>query len=230
MSEMTHKRLQTGLPTHQAMSHRTVFITVLVGMLVLGFGAGQWIQPADGIPDLPGVHVYQPAQPLTAFQLQDHEGGELTPEVMKGRWWFVFFGYTHCPDVCPSTLIQLAEVDSAIERTKAASSLRKYLFISVDPARDDGPQLASYISSFGQPFVGATGDPSRISGLEDQLDAYHRLGTKDASGHYEVQHSSYAYLIDPEGRLTARFEPPFDPINAAMVFSSLQTRPAGGQG
>lgn len=231
MAELTHKRLQHSVTARPRMAAGGRLLLVLASMIVLGFVAGRWLMaPSSGMDALPGIHFYQPAPALSAFRLHDPAGRAVTPADLRGRWWFVFFGYTSCPDVCASSMIQLSEVDKAIGLTGATASPRRYLFVSVDPARDDGPQLAQYVRHFGSQFRAATGSAEQLAELERQLDAYHRLGASDSNGHYEVQHSSYAYLIDPQGRLSARLEPPFDPLMAASAFQRLQPPAAGGEG
>lgn len=192
----------------------------------VAYEATRWFSAtgAQAVPGAQGVALYQPAVGLVPFDLRDHRGAVLTPAELKGRWWFLFFGYTHCPDVCASTMLQFAAVDRAIGLTDAPGDAHRFLFVSVDPQRDDAERLASYVSHFGSAFVGATGEPAQLAGLEEQLDVYHRYGKPSADGHYLVQHSSYAYLVDPEGRLSARLEPPFDPLVVARLYADLAAR------
>lgn len=218
---MTH---QSHSPALNTPAGRPSLRLMVVGALLLAgvvYEASLWLSATDRTEGPEGVLLYQPATALNAFDLRDHRGAALTPAELKGHWWFVFFGYTHCPDVCASTMLQLAAVDQAIGRFHAAGDNHRFLFVSVDPQRDDAERLANYVSHFGSAFVGATGEPSQLAALERQLDAYHRFDRPNAQGSYTVQHSSYAYLVDPEGRLSARIEPPFDPLVVARLYADL---------
>lgn len=178
--------------------------------------------------NLPGVALYRNSTPLGGFMLHDQHGRALDAQALQGRWWFLVFGYTHCPDVCASNMLQLAAVNQAIGRTPGIDTHPGYLFVSVDPARDGNTELSAYVEHFGKDFAGATGEPTQIAVLEHQVDAYHQLGKPDSRGYYLVKHSSYAYLIDPEGYLSARFEPPYNPLTVARVFGQLTQRRAQG--
>lgn len=208
-------------------------LPLLAGVVLLlagaAFGAVRWLADDGGSDVPPGVHLYQPTTVLMDFKLHDHTGLAMTPERLKGRWWFLFFGYTSCPDVCASSMLQLSAVNRAIGLNELNGAKPGFLFVSVDPKRDDIARLTGYVSHFGPAFVGATGEADQIAVLERQLDAFHRYGKPNAEGYYTVKHSSYAYLVDPQGRVSARFEPPFDPIAVARVYADL-AQPGGGHG
>ena len=195
-------------------------VSLLAYLVVSRFTAQDPANPLQ----LRGLKLYQPGVEITGVQLQDQHGQLLTAQSLQGRWWFVFFGYTHCPDVCATTLLQLAAVDRAITSVTTSGKPPGYLFVSVDPARDGREQLDAYVSFFGADFTGATAVPGNIRLLEQQFDAYHQLEPADANGNYRVTHSNFAYLLDPAGHLTARFEPPFDPIAVTRVFTALRAR------
>ncbi len=147
---------------------------------------------------------------IQAHKLIDHNNIELTQDRFTGQWSFVFFGFTNCPDVCPATLMQLTQVKKAIEKDPRLKIKPVYFFVSVDPERDGYEHLADYIRYFDSSFVGLTGNISDITRFEKQFDAYHRYDKKNSSGFYTVQHSSEVFLINPDGKLIAKFAPPMD--------------------
>jgi protein SCO1/2 len=131
------------------------------------------------------------------FQLTDQNGQPRTERLLKGKWTAVFFGYTFCPDVCPTTLQSLADAQGRLGQK--ASDLQ-VVFITVDPGRDTPQQLKTYLSSqaFPKGTIGLTGAPDQIAAAAK---AYKVFYQKQGSGRdYELQHSSAIYLMDPKGR------------------------------
>jgi protein SCO1/2 len=130
------------------------------------------------------------------FHLTDQDGRPRDQSMLKGKWSAVFFGYTYCPDVCPTTLQTLAE---AQDRLGPKAGKFQVVFISVDPERDTPAQLRTYLSSpaFPKGAVGLTGTSAQVA---DVAKAYHAFYQKQGSGSgYEVQHGSTVYLMDPKG-------------------------------
>jgi len=131
------------------------------------------------------------------FSLVDQNGRKVTDADVAGRPYLVFFGFTHCPDVCPTTLFQLSEVLKALG--DKADRLR-VLFITVDPERDTPESLKDYLSSFDPRIVGLTGSQADIDAAVRTFRAYARkVPTKD--GDYTMEHSAFVYLMDGKHRL-----------------------------
>ena len=133
------------------------------------------------------------------FKLVDQYGRTQDQSILKGKWSAVFFGYTFCPDVCPTTLQTLAE---AQDRLGPKADKFQVVFISVDPERDTPAQLKTYLSSpaFPKGAIGLTGTDAQIA---EVAKAYHAFYQKQGSGqNYEVQHGSAVYLMDPKGRFS----------------------------
>ena len=131
------------------------------------------------------------------FTLVDHNGRTVTEKDFAGRPHLVFFGFTHCPDVCPTTLFQLSEVLGA---TGEKGRDLRVLFITVDPERDTPEAMKSYISSFDERIVGLTGDPASVDAAVKTFRAYaKKVPTND--GDYTMEHSSAVYLMGADGRL-----------------------------
>lgn len=163
----------------------------------------------------------QPPRPLQAFELTDHQGVKFDLERLRGHWSFLFFGYTHCPDICPTTLSTLNTVARNIDSLPSSPPTPQYIFVSIDPERDTPEQLAKFVPYFNPSFLGVTGTQSAIDAFTQQLSVVHLKVETDRSDGYLMDHSAALLLIDPQGRLHALMSPPFDPSNMADDFQKL---------
>jgi protein SCO1/2 len=135
------------------------------------------------------------------FRLEDQTGAAITDQTMKGRPYLVFFGYTHCPDVCPTTLFEISEVLKALGKDADRTGA---LFITVDPERDTPAMLKDYLSNFDPHLRGLTGDPAAVAAA---LKAYRVYAKKVplGDGDYTMDHTAVVYLMDKDGRFVAPF-------------------------
>jgi protein SCO1 len=129
------------------------------------------------------------------FSLTDTHGRTVTNADFRGKWQLIYFGYTFCPDVCPTTL---AEITSAIAALGPRGREVQPIFITLDPARDSAKVLGAYLKAFDPRFVGLRGDPETTQELAQQFHAYFRLRGL-GNGEYTVDHSSFIYVFDPKG-------------------------------
>lgn len=147
------------------------------------------------------------------FQLIGAEGKTVTDADFRGHPFLVYFGYTHCPDVCPTTLAQVSEV---LQRLPGQPI--KLLFITVDPERDTAKIMADYVSSFDPRFVGLSGNLDQIAAIEKEYRVYSRKApSKD--GDYTMDHSSIVYLMDANGAFVEAFNLDRKPDEAAKELS-----------
>jgi protein SCO1/2 len=130
---------------------------------------------------------------------------------MKGRPFLVFFGYTHCPDICPTTLFDLSEVLRALGKDADKTSA---LFITIDPERDTPAVMKDYLSSFDPHLVGVTGDPKAIDAAEKAYRVYAKK-VPGENGEYSMDHTALVYLMDKQGRFVAPFKLDRKPEQAA---------------
>src|ERR1044071_2886765 len=131
------------------------------------------------------------------FRLIDQDGNNVDQSTLKGKWSAVFFGYTHCPDVCPTTLFELGQVEPMLGEGRARFQT---VFITVDPQRDPPAQMKAYVANpaFPKQILGLTGSPAQV---ETAAKAYHAYYRKTGAGDdYEVSHAAYTYLMNPKGR------------------------------
>jgi protein SCO1 len=128
------------------------------------------------------------------FALEDGSGKTITDQTLRGRPFLVYFGYTHCPDVCPTELARISDVLAAMG-DKAVPAL----FITVDPARDTPKVMQDYASSFGPHVIGLSGSPQAIGAAEKAYRVFARKGKEESDGSYSMDHSSIVYLMDKTG-------------------------------
>jgi len=137
-----------------------------------------------------------------SFRLTDGDGRTVTQDSFPGKWMLVYFGYTHCPDACPTALGDIANALDLLppaERTKVVP-----VFITVDPERDTPAVMKDYVSGFGATFVALSGNAEAIAQAEKTYRVYAaRHPTED--GDYEMDHSSMIYVMNPQNRLVALF-------------------------
>ena len=136
------------------------------------------------------------------FELTDQDGMIRTEKDFRGKYMLVFFGYTYCPDVCPTTLAVMSE---ALKMMGQRGDKIAPVFITVDPKRDTPEKLKSYLDSFGPQFVGLTGSNADIANVAKEYRVYYREQSPDQKGDYAVDHSGVVYLMDPNGKFVANY-------------------------
>jgi len=136
------------------------------------------------------------------FQLEDQNGRPVTDQDMKGRPFLVFFGYTHCPDICPTTLFDISQV---LQKLGPDADRTGALFITVDPERDTPAVLKDYLSNFDPHLRGLTGDPSAVNSALRAYRVYAKKVPLDQGGDYSMDHTAVVYLMDKDGRFVAPF-------------------------
>jgi protein SCO1/2 len=177
--------------------------------LAAGYLVGRSPGPAPG-PALESATLFETPRPVPAFALTDQDGRPFGREQLAGRWTILFFGFTHCPDVCPSTLATLAAARRELADLPAGVQPRVVL-VSVDPKRDTVERLKPYVAFFDPSFAGVTGPAEAISTFTAQLGVAVRQGPRDASGNYTVDHTAALFLVDPDGTLVGIFSTPHTP-------------------
>lgn len=191
-------------------------------LAVLAAAAGFWVaQQSNSVPQLTsGTWLPQP-RPISAFSLTDESGQPFTLEDLKGQPTLVFFGFTHCPDVCPTTLAKLAQVvkESGVENLRV-------LLVTVDPERDRPEQLERYVHAFDPTFKGVTGTQEQIERLGREFGvAMARVDL--GGGDYTMDHSAVVFLLDAQARRVAIFTPPIEIQPIAADLRSVADRLEG---
>lgn len=189
-----------------------LFAALVLVAAVAGFLAATFLTPrvSNVLPENMSATVWPEPKPVPAFTLIDHKGQTFNRDRLLGHWNFLFFGYTHCPDVCPTTLALLNGVASKLADKPGSGSLPQFVFISVDPERDTPQRLAEYVPYFNQDFIGVTGDEAHLKGLTTPLGVMYMRAPEQTGTGYLVDHSASILLVDPEGRFHAVFSAPHD--------------------
>jgi len=166
--------------------------------------------------------LFPDPKPLTAFAFTDHDNRVFDLSRLKGKWSFLFFGYTHCPDICPTTLAVLARAHGNIVKSTVGAKDVQFVFISVDPNRDTSSKLRQYVTFFDTTFLGVTGDNAQLGNLAGQLGAAYELAITPGMDNYPVYHTAAVFLVDPRARYSAVFAPPLDAERISERFKVLR--------
>ena len=193
---------------------------MFAGAWLAGSGRGNMSQ-AILLPDRVMTLFHDP-KPLTAFALTDHKNRVFDLAGLKGKWSFLFFGFTHCPDICPTTLAILARARDNIAKSKVGAEDVQFVFISVDPNRDTAGKLGQYVAYFDTTFLGVTGNDAQIGNLARQLGAPYQVEFKLGMENYPVYHTTTVFLVDPRARYHAMFTPPLDAETISRRFKVLR--------
>lgn len=197
----------------------------LIPGLILGgllwFLYQQWQAPvAPSAPDIEHGTWLTPAQIVPEYSLLDHRGADFTPARLEGHWTFMFFGFTHCPDVCPTTMGLLNQVATQVQ--KEGLPAPQVVFVSVDPVRDTVEQLSRYVPYFNKDFIGVTGSMVEINRLTRNLGIVYAYDEpKEPGGAYEVDHSAAILLFNPAGHYTAMFGAPHSAAGLATDYARI---------
>ncbi len=209
------------------MFNRTT-LYILIAALAAGLGllAARHVfeqRAATPQPPLQAVRLFSPPRELPAFSLRQSDGTALVPGELKGHWTLVFLGFTHCPDVCPTTLAELAQAQKRWEALPEPVRPR-VLFVSVDPERDTPDRIGEYAHAFHRDTLAATAD---VPALENFAKSVGMVFAKvpapagaDAS-QYTIDHSATLAVLDPQGRWAGLIRPPFAPAAIAADLAAL---------
>ena len=193
---------------------------VWVLLAIVAAGGGVWVakRTSDQAPQLTsGTWLPQP-RPLPEFSLTAETGQPFTIQSLQGHPTLVFFGFTHCPDVCPTTLAKLNQVAKAANVPKL-----KVLLVSVDPQRDTPEQLQRYVHAFNPDFGAVTGDPKEIERVSKEFGVA-AVKVDLAGGDYTVDHSAHVFLLNGQGQRVALFTPPFEIESVAADLRNVADR------
>ena len=199
------------------MQSTKAFPLALAALSALAAGwwtATHWFAPER--PELQSGILLQEPRPLAAFALTDHAGAVFDNARLQGHWTLLFAGFTHCPDVCPTTLALMKQLHAQLA---AGGRAVQPLFLSVDPERDTPEQLRRYVEYFGPAITGVTGPAAEIDRVCASLGLAHGKVPGSKPEEYTVDHSAALVLLDPQGRIAGYFQPPhrLDTLAADLV-------------
>jgi protein SCO1/2 len=181
-----------------AVSRRTLVLGaggVVLGLALVGFGAYEATRVGSSPGGLAGGGIGGP------FRLEDGDGRVVTEATFRGSYVLLYFGYTFCPDVCPTTLTAVAD---ALDRLGSRADLIKPVFITVDPKRDTQAVVKQYAAAFSPRLIGLTGTPEEIAAVTKEFGVYYAAhAPKPGTTDYTVDHTSLLYLLDRDGKFIA---------------------------
>jgi len=189
------------------------FICVILGLFFHNF-LNPGLPGDDQLREL-GFFHYPEYRPLSAFVLRDNVGVRVDETIFEGRWTLVFFGFTYCPDICPTTMGVLARATSKMSDPPAV------ILVSVDPERDTASSMDAYVRSFSPTFRGLTGEFDQIVLLASQLNvAFGKVPGPDPDG-YLVDHSASIAVINPKGEFVGFIKAPHGELNIVTLMGHL---------
>lgn len=197
------------------MFNRTTLLVLAIALAAgLGLVAARLVFAPERAPDVPAtraVRLFSPARELPAFALRQSDGTQLVPGELKGHWTLVFLGFTHCPDVCPTTLAELSRAQKQWEALPEPVRPR-VLFVSVDPERDSPDRIGEYAHAFHRDTIAATADVPALERFTRSLSLVFAKVVPEGmpAEQYTIDHSATLAVLDPQGRMAGIVQPPLD--------------------
>jgi Uncharacterized protein SCO1/SenC/PrrC, involved in biogenesis of respiratory and photosynthetic systems len=191
----------------------TIILCVSFSLILLGAFMYRLTKPrilSDAEMREYGAMVLSTPRRFSDFSLVDHQGGDFTKAQLLGKWTLVFFGFTHCPDICPTTLATLNKVIAPMD--DAEKDKIQVVLLSVDPERDTTEKLAAYVPYFNKDFIGVTGNPFQILSLATQLNTvFNKVPLPNGSdgNDYTMDHSGNIVILNPKGDYHGFFQAAF---------------------
>jgi protein SCO1/2 len=190
---------QSSNPSPRGSSRFLLIAGILAGLAILGTGAVLAVVFQESPRGVAGTALASAIGGV--FELLDQNGKTVTDADLKGKWSLIYFGYTHCPDACPTAL---NDISIALSELGPKRDAVRPVFITVDPERDTPEALKAYVTSFDAPILALTGTPDQVAKAAKAYRVYYAKHP-EAGGNYSMDHSSVIYVMDPDGRFTASF-------------------------
>jgi protein SCO1/2 len=198
---------------------------LIIVSAVIALSIGVWFgfdsRKNEPVAEIQGF-ILPVSKTINEFNLTDNKNNSFNLQNLKNNWSLLFFGYTHCPDVCPTTLNTLKQVHNLMKQENIVAP--QMVFISVDPERDRPEILTEYVSYFNKDFVGVTGEISELEKLASNLGVYFKKAAGSSGDvnedDYLIDHTASFILTNPEGKVAAFIRPPHQPES---IFKDLKT-------
>ena len=203
---------------------KTVLVTVAAVALVIGVTVNKIMRPAplnQAQMAEAGVFLFDAPRQIPDIQLTSASGQEWGKTDLQGQWNLLFFGYTFCPDICPTTMAELRQLTQALPAENRERL--QVTMVSVDPHRDTPEQMSNYLQFFDASFAGATGEPTELARLAQALSiAYIEPDTSEEN--YLVDHSGQVVIVDPQGRYVGFIRPPLRPAELGQLLPRIMAQ------
>lgn len=198
-----------------------VFIGVVVGLFVYSVTRAPVLTDEQLLEQ--GIFILPRPREIAPFELTDHTGAPFTLDDLQGRWSFLFFGFTNCPDVCPTAMSVLAQAEQRLREIDPQAAERFHgVLVSVDPERDDEAALAAYVGAFSPRFTGVRGSREQVAELGLQLNvAFAKVPDGDS---YQVDHTANMVIVNPRGHYHGFIKMPHQADKIVAAFQTLSTQ------
>ena len=215
----------------QARSHSKLIVIILLSVVLLTafvayFGIVKKLPQHEEVK-IDGLVLAKP-KPMVDFQLTDNTGKPFNKDSLKGHWTMMFFGFTNCGMVCPTTMASLNSMYKTLQKEIPDSRLPSVVMVSVDPERDTVEKMNEYVTAFNPNFIGARAELPEITALEKEL---HLVAVKmqagDGKNQYTINHSAEIMVFNPAGELQAFMSYPHEPVKMVQDFKKILTIQAG---
>ena len=207
--------------------HKSLYyFAAAIAAVIVGLSIGYWALGRRPATSSASTLLLHPPKPLPAFGLETDTHSPFTIANLRGHWSLLYFGYSHCQDVCPATLADLGKMSALLVNLPAAVRPRTY-FISLDPKRDTPAVLAKYVHYFNKNFTGATGPVDQLLLVTRALGVAFSYEPREQSGNYSVEHSAVVFLINPKAQEQAIFTPPMIPSRMASDYRVIVSQYGG---
>ncbi len=208
---------------------RLLLVVISVVMLLLGLAtvllwnkyASRQLTEADLPPEL-AMNYLPDGKPVRGLQMTDHNNQPFTEARFQQHWSFLFFGFTNCPDVCPTTMLVMKQVWQKLPPVAPTEPKPQLIFVSVDPDRDSVAKLKDYVAFYHPEFIAVRGEHDKLDVLVKQLGALYGYEDGPDKNNYTVNHSAQLVLVDPQGNLRAVFSPPFVADELIKTFTHIR--------
>lgn len=199
-------------------------VVILLVSGIAGFLTYQQMNSTEVKQEFQSLLVFPKQKSFSGFELTDKNNKILDINTFSGHWTLLFFGFTNCPDVCPTTLSELQKTFKLLE-DKNLKQLPEVLFVSVDGQRDTPQILSEYIKFFNPKFNAATADDANILSITSQIGAAYHIGEHEEGNlNYNVDHTAAVFLISPEKKLYGLFRSPHDFLKISADLTQLISR------
>lgn len=201
--------------------NQSIGLAAVVGIVAIAAGMllSRALLDRTGGPTLAKATLLEPSRPLPPMTFVDDQGQPFGPDRLRGHWSILFFGFTSCPDICPTTLALLAQVEKQLADLPVEQRPRIVL-VSVDPRRDPPEQLAKYVKSFSPTFTGITAEQDAVHEFALQMGVPVAISPLPG-GSYTVDHSAAIFIVDPSGALRALSSTPHNVPLIAEDYRSI---------
>ena len=214
------------MKTYQSGKSNLLFIVIAISAIAVGFLAQLSNSPDDKAPEFEKTILLPQPKPLTMVPFKSHLDQPFNATDWQGRWSIVFYGFTNCPDVCPTTMQTLKQVKAELVATGVWQNFR-VIMVSVDPQRDTTERLAQYVPFFDAEFIGLRADTNSTAEFAKQMGILFISGEDSGDANYDVDHSASIILIDPDARYAGVMTAPHNAETMARDLQKLATyRPA----